>query len=601
MSSVYRTHTCGQLRPEHVGQQARLSGWVQRKRDHGNLLFIDLRDHYGVTQVVVDVSSPVFKAAEAVRTESVITVTGKVVAREASTVNARLATGAVELDAADLIVQSMADPLPIPVYQENDTTPEELRLKYRFLDLRKEKLHKNIILRSQVIASLRRRMIDQGFTEFQTPILTADSPEGARSYLVPSRLHPGKFYALPQAPQMFKQLLMVSGFDRYFQIAPCFRDEDARADRSPGEFYQLDFEMSFVTQDDVFEAIEPVLGGVFQEFASFNRETPRKVSAFPFPRIPFAEALLSFGTDKPDLRNPLRIFEVGEVFAGSDFKVFAGIVAKGGVVRAIRAPQAASQPRSFFDKLNSWAQGEGKPGLGYITLENGAGKGPIAKFVADERLAKLKELTGAEDGDSVFFVADTADTAWKFAGQARTKIGQELGVIDEDQFALCWVVDFPMFEYDDKLKKIDFSHNPFSMPQGGLEALETQDPLTIKAWQYDIVCNGIELCSGAIRNHKPDIMYKAFGIAGYSQEEVEARFGGMLNAFKFGAPPHGGAAPGVDRIVMLLADEPNIREIITFPMNQSAVDLMMDAPAEVPAEKLRELHIGLRLPPPGKD
>ncbi len=601
MSSVYRTHTCGQLRPEHVGQQARLSGWVQRKRDHGGLLFIDLRDHYGVTQVVVDVSSPVFKTAEAVRNESVITVTGKVVAREPSTVNAKLATGAVELDAAELIVQSMADPLPIPVYQENDTTPEELRLKYRFLDLRKDKLHKNIMLRSQVIASLRRRMIDQGFTEFQTPILTADSPEGARSYLVPSRIHPGKFYALPQAPQMFKQLLMVSGFDRYFQIAPCFRDEDARADRSPGEFYQLDFEMSFVTQEDVFEAIEPVLGGVFQEFASFNRETPRKVSAFPFPRIPFAEALLSFGTDKPDLRNPLRIFEVGEVFAGSDFKVFAGIVAKGGVVRAIRAPKAASQPRSFFDKLNSWAQGEGKPGLGYITLENGAGKGPIAKFVADERLAKLKELTGAEDGDSVFFVADTADTAWKFAGQARTKVAQELGVIDEDQFALCWVVDFPMFEYDDKLKKIDFSHNPFSMPQGGLEALETQDPLTIKAWQYDIVCNGIELCSGAIRNHKPEIMYKAFGIAGYSNEEVEARFGGMLNAFKFGAPPHGGAAPGVDRIVMLLADEPNIREIITFPMNQSAVDLMMDAPAEVPPEKLRELHIGLRLPPPKKD
>ena len=601
MSSVYRTHTCGQLRPEHVGQQARLSGWVQRKRDHGNLLFIDLRDHYGVTQVVVDVSSPVFKTAEGVRNESVITVTGKVVAREPSTVNAKLATGAVELDAAEMVVQSMAEPLPIPVYQENDTTPEELRLKYRFLDLRKDKLHKNIMLRSQVIASLRRRMIDQGFTEFQTPILTADSPEGARSYLVPSRLHPGKFYALPQAPQMFKQLLMVSGFDRYFQIAPCFRDEDARADRSPGEFYQLDFEMSFVTQEDVFEAIEPVLGGVFQEFASFNRETPRKVSAFPFPRIPFAEALLSFGTDKPDLRNPLRIFEVGEVFAGSDFKVFAGIVAKGGVVRAIRAPKAASQPRSFFDKLNSWAQGEGKPGLGYITLENGAGKGPIAKFVADERLAKLKELTGAEDGDSVFFVADTADTAWKFAGQARTKIGQELGVIDEDQFALCWVVDFPMFEYDDKLKKIDFSHNPFSMPQGGLEALETQDPLTIKAWQYDIVCNGIELCSGAIRNHKPEIMYKAFGIAGYSNEEVEARFGGMLNAFKFGAPPHGGAAPGVDRIVMLLADEPNIREIITFPMNQSAVDLMMDAPAEVPAEKLRELHIGLRLPPAKKD
>jgi aspartyl-tRNA synthetase len=589
------------LRPEHVGQQARLSGWVQRKRDHGNLLFIDLRDHYGVTQVVVDASSAVFKLAESVRNESVITVTGKVVAREPSTVNAKLATGAVELDAAEFVIQSMADPLPIPVYQENDTTPEELRLKYRFLDLRKEKLHKNIVLRSQVIASLRRRMIEQGFTEFQTPILTADSPEGARSYLVPSRIHPGKFYALPQAPQMFKQLLMVSGFDRYFQIAPCFRDEDARADRSPGEFYQLDFEMSFVTQEDVFAAIEPVLGGVFQEFAGFNRETPRTVTNFPFPRIPFAEALLSFGTDKPDLRNPLRIYDVGDVFAGSDFKVFAGIVAKGGVVRAIRAPKATGQPRSFFDKLNSWAQGEGKPGLGYIALEGGAGKGPIAKFVADERLAKLKSLTGAEDGDAIFFVADQPELAWKFAGQARTKIGQELGVIDESLFALCWVIDFPMFEYDDKLKKIDFSHNPFSMPQGGLEALETQDPLTIKAWQYDIVCNGIELCSGAIRNHKPDIMYKAFGIAGYSKEEVEHRFGGMLNAFKFGAPPHGGAAPGVDRIVMLLADEPNIREIITFPMNQQAVDLLMEAPAEVPAEKLRELHIGLRLPPPRKD
>jgi aspartyl-tRNA synthetase len=601
MSSIYRTHTCGQLRPEHVGQQAKLSGWVQRKRDHGNLLFIDLRDHYGVTQIVVDASSSVFKLAESVRNESVVTVTGKVVAREASTVNARLATGAVELDAVEFVIQSMADPLPIPVYQENDTTPEELRLKYRFLDLRKDKLHKNIVLRSQVIASLRRRMIDQGFTEFQTPILTADSPEGARSYLVPSRIHPGKFYALPQAPQMFKQLLMVSGFDRYFQIAPCFRDEDARADRSPGEFYQLDFEMSFVTQEDVFAAIEPVLGGVFEEFAGFNRETPRKVTGFPFPRIPFAEALLSFGTDKPDLRNPLRIYDVGEVFAGSDFKVFAGIVAKGGVVRAVRAPKAGSQPRSFFDKLNSWAQGEGKPGLGYITLDAGTGKGPIAKFVADERLAKLKALTGAEDGDSVFFVADQPELAWKFAGFARTKIGQELGVIDENQFALCWVVDFPMFEYDDKLKKVDFSHNPFSMPQGGLEALETQDPLTIKAWQYDIVCNGIELCSGAIRNHKPDIMYKAFGIAGYSKEEVERRFGGMLSAFKYGAPPHGGAAPGVDRIVMLLADEPNIREIITFPMNQQAVDLLMEAPAEVPMEKLRELHIGLRLPPPKKD
>jgi aspartyl-tRNA synthetase len=601
MSSVYRTHTCGQLRPRHVGQEARLSGWVQVKRDHGNLLFIDLRDHYGVTQVVVDVSSPIFKIAEAVRTESVITVSGKVVARQPSTVNPKLATGEVELDAAELVVQSMAEPLPIPVYQENDTTPEELRLKYRFLDLRKDKLHRNILLRSQVIASLRRRMIDQGFVEFQTPILTADSPEGARSYLVPSRLHPGKFYALPQAPQMFKQLLMVSGFDRYFQIAPCFRDEDARADRAPGEFYQLDFEMSFVTQDDVFAAIEPVLHGVFDEFAGFDSASKRAVTPFPFPRIPYAEALLTYGTDKPDLRNPLRIYDVGEVFAGSDFKVFAGIVAKGGVVRAIRAPNAASQPRSFFDKLNSWAQGEGKPGLGYIVLEGGAGKGPIAKFVADDRLARLKSLTGAEDGDAVFFVADQPEAAWKFAGQARTRVGQELGVIREGEFAFCWIVDFPMFEYDDKLKKIDFSHNPFSMPQGGLEALETQDPLTIKAWQYDIVCNGIELCSGAIRNHKPEIMYKAFGIAGYGKEEVEHRFAGLHNAFRYGAPPHGGAAPGIDRIVMLLADEPNIREVITFPMNQSAMDLMMDAPTEVPAEKLRELHIALRLPPPRKD
>jgi len=591
MSSVYRTHTCGALRPQNVGQEARLSGWVQRKRDHGNLLFIDLRDHYGVTQVVVDAGSPVFKTAEAVRTESVITVTGKVVARDAATINPRLATGQVELDAADMVVQSMAEPLPIPVHIENDTTPEELRLKYRFLDLRKDKLHKNIVLRSQVISSLRRRMIEQDFIEFQTPILTADSPEGARSYVVPSRLHPGKFYALPQAPQMFKQLLMVSGFDRYFQIAPCFRDEDARADRAPGEFYQLDFEMSFVTQEDVFAAIEPVLGGVFEEFAAFNRGSARKVSAFPFPRIPFAEALLTYGTDKPDLRNPLRLVDVGEVFAGSDFKVFAGIVAAGGVVRALRAPKAGSQPRSFFDKLNTGAQSEGKPGLGYIVLEAGSGKGPIAKFVTGDRLAKLRAATGAEDGDAVFFVADKPELAWKFAGQARTKVGQELGLIAEDEFRLCWIVDFPMFEYDEKAKKIDFSHNPFSMPQGGLEALETQDPLTIKAWQYDIVCNGIELCSGAIRNHKPEIMFKAFEIAGYGKDEVEKRFGGMVNAFQYGAPPHGGCAAGIDRMVMLLAEEQNIREVIMFPMNQRAEDLMMNAPSEPMSEQLMELNL----------
>jgi aspartyl-tRNA synthetase len=397
---------------------------------------------------------------------------------------------------------------------------------------------------------------------------------------------------------MFKQLLMVSGFDRYFQIAPCFRDEDARADRAPGEFYQLDFEMSFVTQEDVFAAIEPVLGGVFEEFAKFGRDTARRVTSLPFPRIPYAEALLTYGTDKPDLRNPLRIVDAGQVFAGSDFKVFAGLVASGGVVRAIRAPGAAAQPRSFFDKLNSWAQAEGKPGLGYIVLEAGAGKGPIAKFVAGDRLARLRELTSAQDGDAVFFVADKPEAAAKFAGQVRTKLGQEMQLVADDAFEFCWIVDFPMFEYDEAAKKIDFSHNPFSMPQGGLEALETQDPLSIKAWQYDIVCNGIELCSGAIRNHRPEIMFKAFGIAGYSREQVEQRFGGMLNAFRYGAPPHGGAAPGVDRIVMLLADEPNIREVITFPMNQQAVDLMMDAPTVLPAEKLRELHIALRLPPP---
>jgi aspartyl-tRNA synthetase len=454
------------------------------------------------------------------------------------------------------------------------------------------------MLRSQVIASLRRRMIEQGFTEFQTPILTADSPEGARSYLVPSRLHPGKFYALPQAPQMFKQLLMVSGFDRYFQIAPCFRDEDARADRAPGEFYQLDFEMSYVTQEDVFAAIEPVLHGVFDEFAGFGREAPWTVSPMPFPRIPFEEALLKYGTDKPDLRNPLLITDVSEVFAGSGFKVFASIVASGGVVRCVRAPDAAAQPRSFFDKLNAWAQGEGKPGLGYIVLEAGGGKGPIAKFVDAPRLEILRGLTGAQDGDAVFFIADKKDAAWKFAGQVRTRVAQEMNLIEAGAFRFCWIVDFPMFELDEKNgNRIDFSHNPFSMPQGGLESLENDDPLTIKAWQYDIVCNGIELCSGAIRNHRPEIMYKAFGIAGYSKEEVELRFGGMLNAFRYGAPPHGGAAPGVDRIVMLLADEPNIREVITFPMNQQAMDLMMNAPTEVLPERLRDVHVRVQLPP----
>ena len=589
MSSVYRTHTCGQLRPEHVGQQARLSGWVQRKRDHGNLLFIDLRDHYGVTQVVVDVSSPVFKTAEAVRSESVITVTGKVVAREAATVNPRLATGQVELDAAEMVVQSMAETLPIPVFAEHDTTPEELRLKYRFLDLRKDKLHKNIMLRSQVIASLRRRMIEQGFMEFQTPILTADSPEGARSYVVPSRLHPGKFYALPQAPQMFKQLIMVAGFDRYFQIAPCFRDEDARADRSPGEFYQLDFEMSFVTQDDVFAAIEPVLSGVFEEFASGRAVTP----AGEYPRIPYKEALLKYGTDKPDLRNPLLISDVGGYFQGSGFGLFAKIIESGGVVRAIPAPNTADKSRKFFDDMNEWARSEGFAGLGYATRKGGEWGGPIAKNHGEEGMNRLAAELGLGPNDGIFFAAGKHDEAARLAGAARTRVAEQLDLLERDVFRFCWIVDFPMFEYNEDQKKIDFSHNPFSMPQGELEALKSKDPLDILAWQYDIVCNGVELSSGAIRNHRPDIMYKAFEIAGYTRDEVDTNFAGMINAFKFGAPPHGGSAPGIDRIVMLLADEPNIREVILFPMNQKAEDLMMNAPAEVMPKQLKELHIRL--------
>ncbi len=593
----YRTHRCGELRPAHVGQTVRLSGWVQRKRDHGGLLFIDLRDHYGVTQCVIDSSSPIFAAAESARPESVITVTGQVVKRTAETVNPKLPTGEIELQVKEVAIQSMAEILPIQVYGDAEM-PEDLRLRYRFLDLRRDKLHSNIVLRAKVIDYLRRAMTAQGFTEFQTPILTASSPEGARDFLVPSRLHPGKFYALPQAPQQFKQLLMVSGFDRYFQIAPCFRDEDGRADRAPGEFYQLDFEMSFVTQEDVFAAIEPVLHGVFAEFAGWGREAPRQVSPAPFPRIPYAEALLKYGTDKPDLRNPIVIADVTEAFRDSGFGIFARAVAGGAAVRAIPAPGAASRPRSFFDKLNEWAREQGMAGLGYIQFEGGEAKGPIAKNLEAPRHDVIRQATGIEDGDAVFFVADKPAAAAKFAGIVRTRLGEELDLLAREEYRLCWITDFPMFEYDEKLKKIDFSHNPFSMPQGGLEALETQDPLTIKAWQYDIVCNGIELCSGAIRNHLPEIMFKAFGIAGYSQEEVENRFGGMLNAFRYGAPPHGGAAPGVDRIVMMLADEPNIREVIAFPMNQQAVDLLMQAPAEVPIERLRELHIRLALPPP---
>ena len=586
---AYRTHTCGQLTAADIGTSVRLSGWVHRKRDHGNLLFVDLRDHYGITQCVVETDEAAFKTVEGLRAESVITVTGKVVKRAEGTENPNLATGAIEIRIAEIAVQSAAEELPMPVFGDHDY-PEDIRLKYRFLDLRREKLHQNIILRSKVIASLRRRMIDQGFMEFQTPILTASSPEGARDFLVPSRMHPGKFYALPQAPQQFKQLLMVAGFDRYFQIAPCFRDEDARADRSPGEFYQLDLEMSFVTQDDVFAAVEPVVAGVFREFSN------KEIAEGPFPHIAYRDSMLWYGNDKPDLRNPIKIVDVSEIFRGSGFGIFAKAVEQGAVVRGIPAPGAAGQPRSFFDKMNDWARGEGAAGLGYVIFEGEAGKGPVAKNIGPERVAQLKEISGCQDGDAIFFACDKELPAAKLAGLARTRIGTELDLIEKGTFRFCWIVDFPMFEYDEDEKKIIFSHNPFSMPQGGMEALETQDPLTINAFQYDIVCNGIELSSGAIRNHRPDIMLKAFEIAGYGQDEVEARFGGMLNAFRYGAPPHGGIAPGVDRIVMLLAEEPNIREVIVFPMNQKAEDLMMGAPAEVSPKQLRELSIRLALP-----
>jgi aspartyl-tRNA synthetase len=583
---AYRTHTCAQLRASDVGQTVRLSGWVHRKRDHGHLLFVDLRDHYGITQIVADTDSPAFRTLDRIRVESVVTVTGDVVARSAETVNPNLGTGEVEVRAGEVEVQSAANELPLPVFGEQDY-PEEIRLRYRYLDLRREQVHRNIMLRSAVIASIRRRMIEQGFTEFQTPILTASSPEGARDYLVPSRVHPGKFYALPQAPQMFKQLIMVAGFDRYFQIAPCFRDEDARADRSPGEFYQLDFEMSFVTQDDVFAAIEPVLSGVFDEFANGKSVT----AAGDYPRIPYKEALLKYGTDKPDLRNPLLISDVGEHFRGSGFGLFAGLVEKGAVVRAVPAPNTAGLSRKFFDDMNEWARGEGFAGLGYATRKGGEWGGPIAKNHGPGNMDRLAEQLGLGPDDGLFFAAGKEEDAAKLAGLARTRVGEQLDLIEKGAFRFCWIVDFPMFEYNDEQKKIDFSHNPFSMPQGGMEALESRDPLEILAWQYDIVCNGVELSSGAIRNHRPDIMYKAFEIAGYTREEVDESFSGMINAFKFGAPPHGGSAPGIDRIVMLLADEPNIREVILFPMNQKAEDLMMNAPAPVTPKQLKELHI----------
>ncbi|MFO1050476.1 MAG: aspartate--tRNA ligase [Geminicoccaceae bacterium] len=584
----YRTHRCGDLRRNDVGSEARLSGWVHRKRDHGQLLFIDLRDHAGIAQLVFQPGTEPFAVAEAARLESVLTVTGKVVARTPETVNPSLPTGEVELVVADCAIESAAETLPLQVNAERDY-PEETRLKYRFLDLRREKMQRNIVLRSQIIASIRRRMIEQGFTEYQTPILTASSPEGARDFLVPSRLHPGKFYALPQAPQQYKQLYMISGFDRYFQIAPCFRDEDARADRSPGEFYQLDIEMSFATQEDVFAAVEPVMHGLFCEFSDWE------VTPTPFPRITFADAMLRYGSDKPDLRNPIQIADVTGAFRGSGFKVFAGAIQKGAVVRAVPAPGAVGRPRSFFDQMVAFAQSLGAPGLGWVTLGEGEAKGPIAKFLDADRLAAVRAAAGLEDGDAVFFVCDKAEPAAKLAGQVRTRVGEELGQILQGCYRFCWIVDFPMYEWDEEAKAVAFSHNPFSMPQGGMEALETKDPLTILAYQYDIVCNGIELSSGAIRNHRPDIMAKAFALAGYGPEVLEQRFGGMFRALHFGAPPHGGIAPGVDRIVMLLADTPNLREVTAFPLSQRAEELLLGAPGPVGEKQLKELNIQLSL------
>lgn len=588
----YRTHTCNDLRESHVGQTVKLSGWVHRTRDHGQLIFLDLRDHYGITQCVAESGEAAFDAITQLGNESVVTITGEVVKRSPETVNGEIATGQIEIRATAVQVESEADPLPLQVNAEREQ-PEETRLKYRFLDLRREKLHRNIVLRSQVIAVLRRKMTERGFMEFQTPILTASSPEGARDYLVPSRVHPGKFYALPQAPQQFKQLLMVSGFDRYFQIAPCFRDEDARADRSPGEFYQLDMEMSFVTQDDVFSAIEPVIFEVFSEFSD------KQVSKPPFVRIPYDESMLKYGNDKPDLRNPIEICEATAIWQGSGFGIFNKVIEGGGMVRAIPAPGTATQPRSFFDKMVAFAQGEGAKGLAYIIFdENDEGKGPIAKFLSPEKTAELKAKAGLKAGDSIFFASGTEEEAALIAGKVRTELGWQLELINRSEYRFCWIVDFPYYEWNADEKKIDFSHNPFSMPQGGLEALEAagndrEKLLKIKAFQYDIVCNGIELSSGAIRNHKPEIMYKAFDICGYGKEVVDEKFGGMIRAFHYGAPPHGGLAPGVDRMVMLIADEPNIREVIAFPMNQKAEDILMGAPSRVEEKQLRELNIQL--------
>ena len=591
---AYRTHTCGALRSADVGANVRLSGWIHRKRDHGGLLFIDLRDHYGLTQIVLHPGDPGFEVLDRVRAESVVRIDGEVVARTGDTINANLPTGEIEVRVRSVEVLSEAAELPLPVFGEPDY-PEEIRLKHRYLDLRRETLHRNIVLRSKVIDSIRRRMVGAGFTEFQTPILTSSSPEGARDYLVPSRIYPGTFYALPQAPQQFKLLLMVAGCDRYFQIAPCFRDEDARADRSPGEFYHLEVEMSFATQEDVFSTMEPVMHGIFEELADGKAVTP-----YPFPRIAYRASIAKYGTDKPDLRNPLVMQDVSEHFRGAGFGLFARILDEkpSNAVWALPAPGGGS--RAFADRMNGWAQGEGQPGLGYIFWREEGGvleaAGPIARNIGPEKADAIRAQLGLKVGDAAFFIAGDPAAFYKFAGLARTKAGEELDLIAKDRFDFCWIVDFPMFEFNDEKNHLDFSHNPFSMPQGELEALNGRDPLDILAYQYDIVVNGVELCSGAVRNHKPEIMVKAFEIAGYSEGEVERQFGGMLNAFRYGAPPHAGMAPGIDRIVMLLAGAENIREVIAFPLNQQAQDLMMNAPSEVQDKQLRELHIRLALP-----